>query len=386
MYLLRSILASIFVSELQTTVPLRNIISLTIIILWQCTTTFGQQVWPGDINNNGIVNNIDVLYWAVANGATGEARPNATTDYVEQELPATLWDQNFPEGLNYAYADCNGDGVVNDEDRAVIEANYGQEHGTLVEDTYATGTPVTDPILLLSSENTTVAPNGTLEANLELGAETNSIDRFYGIAFTVVYDPDFVRNIGNPITLDISDDSWISGQGNDQVIQFFKNDPDNGIAEFAVVRKNGDERMGFGDIGTVSIVMEDIVLGFSTINITDIKTIDLELQDFPVAPSALAYTIDAKVTPTKEIISTSGINLYPNPATGNQVTLELADQQERIRHLQLFDVSGRRLIDRKINQESKQEQINIGNYPSGIYLVKIFSDQHVYVRKFIRKQ
>jgi hypothetical protein len=51
---------------------LRYIISILVIILWTLPSASGQQVWPGDINNNGIVNNVDVLFWAVANDAVEE--------------------------------------------------------------------------------------------------------------------------------------------------------------------------------------------------------------------------------------------------------------------------------------------------------------------------
>jgi hypothetical protein len=71
MYLIRTVTAPIFVTEIKTQRTLRYIISILVIILWTLPSASGQQVWPGDINNNGIVNNVDVLYWAVANDARG---------------------------------------------------------------------------------------------------------------------------------------------------------------------------------------------------------------------------------------------------------------------------------------------------------------------------
>ncbi|PHN06116.1 hypothetical protein CRP01_14205 [Flavilitoribacter nigricans DSM 23189 = NBRC 102662] len=384
MYLSRSILPSIFVSELQTTVPLRNIISITIIILWQCTTALGQQVWPGDINNNGIVNNIDVLYWAVANGSEGAERTDATTEWVGQNLPTTPWGESFPDGLNFAYADCNGDGVVDDADKKVIEDNFGKVHGIVMPDNFLTGDPEQDPTLALSSDMPVLAPGATLKADLSLGSQLDTVFGFYGLAFTATYDTNFVADRGNSVTLDILEDTWMSGMGVEKVIKFIKNDRKNGIVQIAVVRKDGNEVTGFGEVGSLNIVMEDIVVGKSDIVVTDIKTTNYNLLDFQVAPSDLRYEVDTTLTPVIQPIKTSGINVYPNPAF-DQINIELEDAQENIRHLELFDVNGRLLQERDVTTGTNQEKINISQYPSGIYTVKIFSDRGLYVRSFVRK-
>lgn len=392
MYLSRSLWAYIFVPELQTTVPLRNIISTTIIILWTFSTAFGQQVWPGDVNNNGIVNNIDLLYWGVANGfdngngAEGDERPNATTNWQGQDLPTELWGESFPNGLNYAYADCNGDGKVDDADKDVIESNYGFVHGEVTPDEYFNGSPNEDPILLMSSEMTTVPPKADLIVDLDLGVEDNSIEEFYGIAFSVVYDTNFVSR-GQPIKFDVPTDSWISGQmGTERPHVFFRNDRENGIVDFAVVRKNGANKTGFGEIGTLNIVMEDIVLGYSTLGMDNIITTNAELQVYPVAPSALVFQIDDGTTPTRDILSPRGLKVYPNPVSGNQISIELENTQESIRAIELFDTNGRKLMERRTGLGSHQTRIDVDNYPAGVYTVKIYSDRGFYVRSFFRKR
>lgn len=384
MYLSRSIPAGIFVSQLQTTRPLRNLVLTTIIILWTVTGAAGQQVWPGDINNNGIVNNIDVLYWAVANGATGAQRSTPTTDWVGQDLPATLWEQNFPEGLNYAYADCDGDGDVDDDDKAIIESNFGEVHGMVVPDEYATGEIGANPQLLLSAEDVNLAPEDTLEGDLSLGTETDSITNLYGIAFTLVYDPDVVSKMGNAVRLDILEDTWLNGQGDEMVIQFRNNDRDNGITQFAIVRKDGQPVSGFGEIGKLNIVMEDIVVGKSDATISDIRTVTIGLENILVAPSKLEFTLDTTLTGTRQQILNQGMKLYPNPASSDQITLELDNPQESIRLIQLFDMNGRLLLSQRLNGGSAKEVLQIGAYPAGIYTIKLISDKHLYVKSFYR--
>lgn len=384
MYLSPLFSRRIFVSARQT-IPqhLSKLILTAFIILVQIPMILGQQVWPGDINNNGIVNNIDVLYWAVAKDAAGNGRVSPTSNWVGQDLPAELWDQSFPNGLNYAYADCDGDGDVDDDDKTIIEDNFGLVHGEVVPDDYATGDPNSDPTLALSTGSSVVPSGGTLEANLSLGTATDSISNFYGIAFTVVYDPDVVGNQGNDFQLDILQNTWMNGQGDDKVIKFIKNDRNTGVAEIAIVRKNQQMVSGFGEVGIFSIVMEDIVVGLTKVNTTDIKMIDLAVLDSPIAPSDIEFSIDS-TTATVRSISRTGLKLYPNPVNGSTINLELEDSDEAIRYLQLFDINGRLLEAWRFDQRTNQQQINLADRPQGIYTFKLISDKRVYVKSFHR--
>lgn len=375
-----------FVSEFQTTTRLRSLLLTIIIILWHIPVILGQQVWPGDINNNGIVNNIDVLYWAVAKDATGSGRSAPTAGWIGQDLPEVLWNQNFPGGLNFAYADCDGDGDVDDDDKAVIEANFGEVHDIVTPDEFLTGNPETDPVLLLSSGTTTIPPGGLLEADLQLGDETDTIADFYGIAFTLAYDPDAVATQGNSIQLDILPDTWMNGMGDDKVIKFLHKDPDGtGFIYVAIVRKNHQPASGFGGIGTFSIVMEDIVVGYAgSIGVTDIKMIDLNLAEMPVADSDLDFQIDTTITATDQPVRKRGIKLYPNPATGPEVVVETEHPEEKIRRIQLYDATGQLLQDYSAGSRENRCRLAVSQYPQGIYTFKIYTDKHLYVRSFFK--
>ena len=72
-------------------------------------------IWPGDINNNGVVNEVDMLFWGIAYGQTGPSRMPMDSTFIGYPFDS-LWAQSFPMGPNYAYADANGDGVVNNLD------------------------------------------------------------------------------------------------------------------------------------------------------------------------------------------------------------------------------------------------------------------------------
>lgn len=88
------------------------------------TTSFqigGISVWPGDTNNDGVVNEYDILpiglYWLL----TGPARRDASFEWRAQ--PILPW-----RPIQAAYADANGDGVVNAVEILVIGRNWGKTH------------------------------------------------------------------------------------------------------------------------------------------------------------------------------------------------------------------------------------------------------------------
>ncbi|MFW6347623.1 MAG: T9SS type A sorting domain-containing protein [Cyclonatronaceae bacterium] len=80
-------------------------------------------VWPGDTNNNGVVNEEDVaplgIYW----NANGPAREDASTEWQGQE--AAVW-----EPIPATYADTDGSGTVNQTDLLAVGLNFGETHGS----------------------------------------------------------------------------------------------------------------------------------------------------------------------------------------------------------------------------------------------------------------
>lgn len=102
--------------------PLNNSISLTP----QSASTVlncGITVWPGDTNNDGIVNQADVLPLGLHWNRTGPARSGGSCAWSAQF--AAPWTP-----LAATYADANGDGIVNQADVLCIGLNWGRTHTT----------------------------------------------------------------------------------------------------------------------------------------------------------------------------------------------------------------------------------------------------------------
>ncbi|MCH8272183.1 MAG: T9SS type A sorting domain-containing protein [Candidatus Marinimicrobia bacterium] len=83
--------------------------------------TFYTSVRPGDTDNNGTVNEFDVLPIGVYFLYNGSPRQIATFDWSPQS--AILWDLNPA-----TYADANGDGIVDERDVIAIGVNWGNTY------------------------------------------------------------------------------------------------------------------------------------------------------------------------------------------------------------------------------------------------------------------
>jgi hypothetical protein len=81
------------------------------------------EVWPGDTNNDGRVSIFDVILIGRFWGKTGDKREPQGTEWQMGLTPVGKWDP--PEA---AYADADGDGIVDVADVFVVAQNWGKEH------------------------------------------------------------------------------------------------------------------------------------------------------------------------------------------------------------------------------------------------------------------
>jgi len=87
-----------------------------------CLVSQVTKVWPGDFNNDGQVNNDDVVFYGIAEGNTGPGRDSNSPDWTGKLCQDWSNDVN---GVNGKHQDANGDGMVNSQDLNIILDNYG---------------------------------------------------------------------------------------------------------------------------------------------------------------------------------------------------------------------------------------------------------------------
>ncbi len=234
-----------------------------------------QTLYPGDINNNGLVNGVDMLYWGIAYEQTGPLRPVQSVYWQPYEL-AEPWEGGFPGGPNFSYADCNGDGRVTGIDLNLgVRDNYGRTHGTPQLDDYRFGIYNVDPLLELRPKSTTVGLGNRVEYEVFLGEENLPVDKFHGITFIISYDRTVVKH--NAATFEAVDNPWFVRLNNTNTYDyqwesFWKNDNDYGSVEVALFKYVNVNASGYGKIGEFSLVIKD------NININVPSGLDVKIE------------------------------------------------------------------------------------------------------------
>lgn len=327
-----------------------------------------QLMWPGDANNNGRVNVVDLLYVGRAYSQNGPERPNASTLWGAQAF--IPWAQTFPGGLNFAYADGNGDGEINKQDiQDAIELNYGLTHGIPRPDAFLSGQAGKAPRLFFTASNLVVEPGEELDIELNLGDEDFPLERFYGIAFHLSYNRDLVRD------LDVEDEAnpWFDTQGEDSKHLIYVA-PTGGQIEAAFSRTDQQTIQGFGRIARVKIVIEDIIVGrpVDTLRLTidSILLMDENMKPYPVVND----TLEVFVTNNPSLVTSSAqkridpavVKVMPNPNNGRfGVQTPLPIEQ-----WEMVDLLGRTVPIYVQKTQYNTWQIDSGRHPEGIYFLK----------------
>jgi hypothetical protein len=337
---------------------------LSALVLSGLAPAYGQQVWPGDVNNNGIVNGVDLLWLGLAYDTEGPERPGGTTLWQGQPI-VELWPQNFPNGLNYAYADCDGDGEVDgdDLDDAIIP-NFRFTHGALQPDGYANALPGSAPKLTLAPSTTTALPGQTITVDVLLGSENEPIEMFYGIAFAGSYNTEMVDNNGQAIAFD-DDDDWMAPEPDEPIEHLFYRDAPGGEYEVAFVRINQTPVLGgYGLIGSFSIIIEDIIVGLSDtliIRIDSIMLIDQNNNVYPIVPdTALIVVGNPSTTFAGEAFETA-LQIHPNPVRNTDASW--LTTPPGMRPLDICDALGRPVQAAFIPYSERRWRIQ---WPSGV--------------------
>jgi len=240
-------------------------------------------IWPGDTNNDGRVNAVDVLPVGQAFGSTGAPRSDSG-EWQGQANPE--WDDE-----NLAYADANGDGTIDSMDLEIVYANYGETHGTaglglssvimpgsgLGASNYIAHTPPDAYLYLVPDENSMFNGLDDILFNVEL-AEKNGISvESYGIAYTLRHDGE--------ITSTNFSETWLIGNNTFNELLTFKQDSP-GRLDIAQSREDQINIIGDGGVAEI-VILEDFPSGESTLEhiaIYGIENITLTDKDGNIIP------------------------------------------------------------------------------------------------------
>ena len=225
-------------------------------------------VWPGDTNNDGEVDQKDVLPLGRNWQKTGPPRDPASSDW-EGQL-ATPWN---PEEATYA--DANGDGAVDQKDVLPIGRNWKKTHSMNAKALPEVFTSIQNgnpPISLTTDDQ--VELNLNFVVSVMIGNSDSTLADVFGSSYEINYDPEFIEYVS-----DASGDFLGSSP-----VYFAQNDSENGSIGVGISRTSGSSS-GFGELSTVTfkLIKEIPEEGETVISLSEVEVKDVNDNDILVS-------------------------------------------------------------------------------------------------------
>ena len=338
-------------------------------------------VWPGDADHDGIVNNFDVLALGLAFGDSGGIRADQTITFDPKS--SSDWGQFLPNGTDEKHCDSDGNGGIDHNDTLAISLNYNYAHNK----TGAGQGRVTDPPLTVVFDTTQLNGGDTLTMAILLGSLAIPADSIYGVAFSLTYDPALLDSAYEPKVS--YDNSWLPGNGGGNpanLISVSKNLRDRGHLEIGASRTNHAHANGYGQIGSVIVVIEDNLGGKARtgipfiVGISDIRIIRLDMSVVQVY--AQGDTAEINIENSVAPALASSFNMYPNPAESK---LRIEFSEGGVENLTMLDLSGKKLMEFSLSAAEKQFELSLEGLSPGIYFIRVNGPQGQFTRKLIKR-
>ncbi|MEM7372606.1 MAG: T9SS type A sorting domain-containing protein [Bacteroidota bacterium] len=333
-------------------------------------------VFPGDANHDQVANHSDLLPIGLHFGSVGPVRTNASLNWLSQ--PADAWgDSLLATGVDLKHVDCDGNGIINEDDTLAIHLNYLQTHNG-----YKTSSGSVDGIpLYFEMPSASANPGDTLSIPIMLGTIDTPAVQLYGLAFSVQYDS---STIDQSLTQVDFGNSWL-GTKETNMLTFSRNLDSLQQIDLALVRINQMDTMGIGQIAEIIVVIDDDIfkrdeplrLSFANVEAIDAsgKSIDLDIK---VGISAIQQT-DTLTNAISPALSQL-LQVYPNPAE-KEIVLRL--DHHPIQSVSLLNPLGQIGKSMPLSSPDTSIKLDISSFPKGLYLLKVHTEAGEAVRKLM---
>ena len=239
----------------------------------------------------------------------------------------------------------------------------------------------TDPLLYLQFPDDSVAVNTSISIPIYFGTSSLVVDSLYGLAFSISYDTTLIKSAS--ISTDFSN-SWL-GTINTDMFSVTKNLPGESKIDIAISRTDQQNKTNsFGQIGELNIVTSDNISGKTligkilTLSISNVKAITASESILAVNTAGDSTIIYQDASGIADIlVNNNSISLFPNPAKNN---IAINSNGIKIKSVKMFNMLGKNEVDLKGNIN-----INLTDYPSGMYMLQIETENGVVVKKFAKQ-
>jgi hypothetical protein len=344
-----------------------------------------QLIFPGDLNNDGTANYLDLLPLGVAYGQEGPPRPEATTEWSAQEnFP---WPAFLPvSGVNLGFVDADGNGFIDSLDIEAITLNYDSVQAAAIPPPMPYLLPetlfVTElPQLILRFEPEIAAPGEQVRLILDYIVPDPSVflpeEVPLAIAFVLEFADSLIDEALTVIEPNTASPDLMFVAATANSAQFWRSPPPGQI-EFAAAGKGVPALAQSQILAEMLIVIEDMILLSQPLDpmIKAPLLINGKEQVIALKTEVKPLQINRMRSAQAGIVDAQA---FPNPASG-LLQVELASPAEA--QLGLFSPAGQCLRRIAFSQGSSFS-IDVSQLPPGLYFLRIDTAQGQVVKKVL---
>lgn len=324
-------------------------------------TTPIDSVYPGDANYDGVCDNADLLPIGYMYGQTGPLRVGASLAWVGQY--ADPWASTLPNGQNAKHSDCDGSGLVDYDDVAAIYQNFALTH-QIPKQPFGDG-------LWLQFPSDSIFEGDTIEVGIMLGTNQNPVTGISGLAFSINYDPAFIKRGSARMTFD---NCWM-GTDSVDLVTFNREDTTVHRVDVALSRTDRVQLSGSGSIGTLIVVINDDIQAKDSMTLTtfmdfsNILAKNASYSDITLGSSASTVNVqvgyDRLASSIDNVLTEMNVSVYPNPAQ-SQLNVSLPANSNGT--LTLYNLQGKAVATALATENSTMDVSHLDN---GMYLLSI---------------
>ncbi len=340
-------------------------------------------IWPGDANNDGRVNHVDLLPIGLSYGNVGQQRQDMTTDWSPKSC--VFWN---PQSSFYddCFADCNGDGQIDGLDRTIIYQNYDSVY-------YSTFSPFTygerSEIQLDFVLEKEIIEGEVNDFDLNLNAP-NSID-VMGFAFSVEFklaDTTILASLGMEAPV-VNFESSILGTIETDMIGFDvildKNTQANEWVQWDISLIRTDNKSV--NVGSGTVCSLDCIMDVGSVDKTDSEIpIEIKIKDLLIIggegesiagkDQLFNHSILKNATAIQSLEAENYCN-YLN-IFKHQISIDFNEIQSTS-NIKIFDLHGSLISSNEVNAG---EHIELSNLGLGLYVVSLNDGECI--KKFVK--
>lgn len=336
-----------------------------------------KEYYLGDCNNDGIVNNLDILYIGLKFGSIGSPRHFLDINSPFKSGYVGNW-KTATRNLNDKYIDVDGNGRIDTSDSKMLQIYANQTWKTPVPFLSAPSvlTSLTSKLDSNSVGDTLLYVSGPISIPVKL-ITSNKIKASYGLAYSFelkYFDNTTQQELPYPVNYPVKIKNF--NLWSQTPLMYFQRNGNR--YEVGAVKTNQVDDSTDGYPGVVEIVVDIILIGIQdsgnvgrfTIDYKDALWIKSDATSIDV--SLKPYTFFIKNVANRSSISLiqkNVVSIYPNPA---QTQISLVRSLAKKERYQILNIQGQRLIEGEVL--GRNSTIAIQDLPKGMYYLRLDSD------------